>query len=209
MSTFILKIIAITAMLIDHVGYMFFPQHVIFEIIGRIAFPIFAYLLVEGFVHTRNVKKYMLRLGVFALVSEIPFDLMFFGKLDFNHQNVFFTLFLGLLMLYLMDKMPRGIDCFLCGLVFVLAADLLRTDYGSFGILMIFWFYLYREQKLWKFIGIALINVLLMSGSQVYAILAFIPILLHNRKEGPKIKWFFYGFYPAHLLILYFVNLIL
>ena len=106
-NTFTLKMIAIIAMFIDHLGAVIFPEYIELRIIGRIAFPIFAYTLVEGFVYTHDVFKYMKRLGVLALLSEIPFDLAFFGTpLEFGHQNVFFTLFLGILMLYLLINTP-------------------------------------------------------------------------------------------------------
>lgn len=209
-NTFTLKMIAIIAMLIDHVGAVLFPQYIFLRIIGRIAFPIFAYELVEGFVHTHDVKKYMMRMGMLALVSEVPFDLVFFGTpLEFGHQNVFFTLFLGLVMLYLMLKTPTVLRSFLCVLALLLISEFLRTDYNSMGLLMIFWFYQYRNNKVVKAIGVAIINIFLMGYIQVYAILALIPILLHNGEQGPKCKGFFYGFYPVHLLVIFIVNMIL
>lgn len=209
-NTFTLKMIAIVAMLIDHVGAVLLPQYGILRIIGRIAFPIFAYTLVEGFLHTHDVKKYMMRMGILALVSEVPFDLAFFGTpLEFGHQNVFFTLFLGLVMLYLMLKAPTALRSFLYVLALLLISEFLRTDYNSMGLLMIFWFYQYRNNKIMKAIGVAIINVFLMGYSQVYAVLALIPILLHNREQGPKCKGFFYGFYPVHLLVIFIVNMIL
>ena len=209
-NTFTLKMIAVVAMLIDHVGAILLPQYEILRIIGRIAFPIFTYTLVEGFIHTHDVKKYMMRMGLLALVSEVPFDLAFFGApLEFGHQNVFFTLFLGLVMLYLMLKAPTALRSFLYVLAVLLISEFLRTDYNSMGLLMIFWFYQYRNNKIVKMIGIAIINVFLMGYIQVYAILALVPIALHNGKQGPKWKEFFYSFYPVHLLALYFINMIL
>ena len=105
LNSFWLKMIAITTMLIDHVGAVLLPQYPILRIIGRIAFPIFCFLLVEGFMHTHDVIRYMTRIGLFALISEIPFDLLFYGRiLDGTHQNVFFTLFIGLVMLYYLTK---------------------------------------------------------------------------------------------------------
>lgn len=209
-NTFTLKMIAVVAMLIDHVGAVLLPQYEILRIIGRIAFPIFAYTLVEGFIHTHDVKKYMMRMGILALVSEVPFDLAFYGTLlEFGHQNVFFTLFLGLVMLYLMLKAPTTLRSFLCVLAILLVSEFLRTDYNSMGLLMIFWFYQYRNHRIVKIIGIAIINVFLMGYIQVYAVLALIPIALHNGEQGPKCKGFFYGFYPVHLLVLSFINMIL
>lgn len=209
-NTFTLKMIAVLAMLIDHIGAVLLPQYRILRIIGRIAFPIFAYTLVEGFLHTHDVKKYMMRMGILALVSELPFDLVFFGTpLEFGKQNVFFTLFLGLVMLYLMLKAPTKLRSFLYVLAVLLISEFLKTDYNSMGLLMIFWFYQYRNSKMIKMVGIAVINVLLMGYIQVYAVLALIPIALHNGERGPKWKGFFYSFYPVHLLALYYINMIL
>lgn len=209
-NTFTLKMIAIVAMLIDHVGAVLLPQYRILRIIGRIAFPIFTYTLVEGFIYTHDVKKYMMRMGILALISEIPFDLAITGKFfEFGHQNVFFSLFLGLLMLYLMTKAPNELRSLLCVLVILFVARCLRVDYGYRGLLMIFWYYQYRNNNLMKILGIAFINVFLMGGSQIYALFALIPILLHNGEQGPKCKKFFYGFYPIHLLVIYFINMIM
>ena len=209
-NTFTLKMIAIVAMLIDHVGAVLLPQYRILRLIGRISFPIFTYTLVEGFMHTHDVRKYMKRMGVLALLSEIPFDLAFTGKLlEFGHQNVFFSLFLGLLMLYLMTKAPDELRSLLCVLIILFVARCLRVDYGYNGLLMVFWYYHYRNNNLMKILGIAFINVFLMGGSQIYALFALIPILLHNGERGPKCKGFFYGFYPVQLLVIYFINMIM
>lgn len=207
-NAFTLKMIAITAMLVDHVGAVLFPQIELLRIIGRIAFPIFAFTLVEGFLHTRDAKKYMLRLGALALISEIPFDLAFFGTpFAFVHQNVFFTLFLGILMLYVMLITPKDFRRVLCIIGLILLSDYMRTDYGSWGLLMILSYYVFRENKWLKYGCIAAINIFAMGYTQVYAPLALIPIALYNGEEGYKCKKFFYGFYPAHLFILYILNI--
>lgn len=208
-NTFTLKMIAIVAMLIDHVGAVLFPQYRFLRCIGRIAFPIFAYTLVEGFIHTHDLNKYLMRLGALAIISEVPFDLALRGKvLEFGHQNVFFTLFLGLVMLYIMTKAPDELSGLLCVFVILFISRYLRIDYGYRGLLMIFWYYYYRSNKSMKLLGIAFINVFIMGGAQIFAVLALIPILLHNGERGPKCKGFFYGFYPVHLLAIYFINMI-
>lgn len=209
-NTFTLKMIAIIAMFIDHLGAVIFPEYIELRIIGRIAFPIFAYTLVEGFVYTHDVFKYMKRLGVLALLSEIPFDLAFFGTpLEFGHQNVFFTLFLGILMLYLLINTPSTFRKMVLVIAMFLLSEFLRTDYSSMGLLMILVYYYFRERKLIKYIGIAIINIFLMGYIQSYAILALIPIMFHNRQQGPKCKTFFYGFYPVHLLVLFILNVLM
>ena len=209
LNTFSLKWIAIISMLIDHIGAVLLPQYEGLRIIGRLAFPIFAYLLVEGFVYTKDVKKYLVRLGIFALISEIPFDLAFFGSVFApSHQNVFFELFCGILMLYLMLKTPNKVNQILILIAMLLISDWLCMDYGSWGLLMIYACYKFREQKILKLAMLVILN-LLMGYTQVYAGLAVIPIAFHNRQLGPKMKMFFYAFYPAHLLILCLISMIM
>ena len=209
LNTFTLKMIAIITMVIDHVGHIFFPEEMVFRMIGRLSFPIFAYVLAEGFTYTRDVKKYMLRLGIFALLSEIPYDLAIMGSvLEFSHQNVFFTLFFGVLMLWLMTRTKNMILQYGTVAAMLLLCEFLNTDYSDIGILMIFIFYLFRERKIEKLLIVGLIFIALSGGVQLYAILALPLIALHNREQGPKMKVFFYLFYPAHLLILYLVHLI-
>lgn len=205
-------------MLIDHIGAILFPQVFILRVIGRIAFPIFAFIIVEGFFHTRDIKKYLIRLGIFALVSEIPFDLAFHMKLfDFEYQNIFFTLFFGLLVIYLYEtfKVKNPMLGTICMIGIAVLNEVIRADYGIFGVLLIFIFYRYRGYKSIIFIWILMINVamsLLYSYSineitplttiQIYEVLSLIFIFNYNGKKGLKLKYLFYIFYPAHLLIL-------
>ncbi len=231
LNGFILKIIAVSTMLVDHVGAVLFPGQMVLRYIGRIAFPIFVFLLVEGFVNTRNVRKYEIRLLIFALISEIPFDLAFYDTvLEFTHQNVFFTLFLGLVMLDIIsivhDRLGNGNYEILIELViliaFVAVAFLLRTDYSGGGILLIYAFYKFRENHLIKYIILFLICLLFYTRSELFALLAVIPLLLYNGERGFRqygglysgdrrgpgyqlVRYLFYIFYPVHLLILHFI----
>lgn len=210
-----LKIIAIITMLADHIGALLFPQIILFRIIGRIAFPIFCFLLVEGFMHTRDVKKYALRLLLFAFISEIPFDLAFGGgstigfiPVNLYQQNVFFTLFLGLLALILITKYGyQRINIFFIILSCMLVASFLKTDYGEAGVLLIVLFY-YSYGNILKVIGSVILFCLIFTGIQIYGILSLIPLVLYNGKKGITFKYVFYVFYPAHLLILYAIFLL-
>lgn len=204
LNSFQLKWIAVITMVIDHVGAVLYPQEIVFRVIGRTAFPIFCFLVVEGFLHTRDVRKYMLRLGIFALISEMPYDLAFRGNMfDTYRQNVFFTLVLGVFLMYLLEKshqMPVRAGAVL---LVMCVAELLRTDYGSAGILLIFLYYSFREKRstgLW--LGAAW-NFLAGVSVQCYGVLATPFLVFYNGERGPKIKYFFYVFYPAHLLVLY------
>ncbi len=223
MNSYHLKLIAIITMLIDHVGAVLVPGNTmlnfIMRCIGRLSFPIFVFLLVEGFHHTKDVKKYLMRMGAFALISEIPFDLAFYGKvLEFHHQNIFFTLFLGLLCMYLMSKVEKkfkqniiimNLLNALLTLVFGIAAYLLKTDYDYRGIILIVAFYLFRGSKLLLGLSLLFISGYLLGYINIIATLAILPIAFYNGQKGKNIKYTFYIFYPAHLLILAVINLLI
>ena len=186
--------------------------------IGRPAFPVFCFFIVEGFCHTRNVKNYAVRLGIFALISEVPFDLAIFGTpFHWGHQNVFFTLLLGLFViagLHLVEQHFAGTTVgktilrvglnaviILTGCVLALV---LKTDYDFKGILAITVLYLFRNRKkaqMWA----GVIIFLLMDSLEMFAALSFILIWFYNGTRGRQNKYFFYFFYPAHLLLLWLV----
>ncbi len=215
MTSTALKIIAIIAMLIDHLGAVFFPELVWLRLIGRVAFPIFAFLIVEGYIHTRDLKKYITRLFIFALISEVPFDYAFTGKLfEIGHQNVMFTFVLGLIFLYFMDNFKSEIKKGLTLLLIFLIANVTNVDYSVFGLLMIIIFYIHRDKKLLKYVLVFLINIVfallailengfsLIALSQAFAGLAIPLIILYNGKRGKNIKYLFYAFYPVHLAVI-------
>lgn len=219
-----LKLIAVISMLIDHIGvaltYEDFANqnlislfgkdisiYFILRFVGRLAFPIFCFLISEGFYHTKNRFKYGRNLLLFALISEIPFDLFTSRNIfSMGGQNVYFTLFVGFLALYIIDSNFHFLYKALF-FVFVLGAfPLLKTDYGVKGVLLIVLFYYLRENNLLKTI---LSFPFLSGGYRAFCSLFFIN--LYNGKRGVVnnkfSKYFFYAFYPMHLLILYFVRL--
>lgn len=185
-----------------------YGAYTICRMIGRIAFPIFCFLLVEGFLHTSDAKKYAIRLFAFALISEIPFDLAFSSKvLEFEYQNVFFTLAIGLvtMMAYkkveereFQNRFTKILVQILVGLLGAFAAQLLHTDYGMMGVLVIILFYVVRDNRFYQ---IAAGIVLFIENMTAW--FAFLPILAYNGKRGLNMKWGFYAFYPVHLLVLY------
>lgn len=210
LDSFTLKIIALTTMIIDHIGAFLFPQYIIFRVIGRISFPIFAFLIVEGFYHTSDLKKYMMRLASFAIISEVPFDLVTTGKvLEFGHQNVFFTLLIGVLLMYFYESQYTKVAKAGCVILLLLAGDIFRTDYGAWGVLMIFCFYLFRNNVTGIVISIAFINIFAFGYLQAFAVIALLPICLYNGNKGKSMKYFFYAIYPIHLLILFLIKMII
>ena len=196
-------------MLIDHVGAVLFPGEMTFRYIGRIAFPIFCFLLVEGFHHTRDVKKYLMRLAGFALISEIPYDLAFRNTLfEIEHQNVFFTLFLGVFLMHMLEKYTE-ITVKTAWIILVMwASTALACDYTYKGILLILVYYFLRDFKAGAASFGALWNFAWGNSTQYYGAFSSIFIAFYNGKKGKGIKYFFYIFYPVHLLILYGINVI-
>lgn len=282
----VLKMVAITTMLIDHLGaglllpllslpptfplstndhgisFLFHRYLLTYEfysllrIIGRSAFPIFCFLLVEGLLHTSSRGKYLLRLLLFSFLSEIPFNLALFGGLrNANHQNVFFTLTIGLAVIWGMDEIlhsdpllrfrekgPRfhkknrlfhekdrfflqkkgGLpsellsilpyaSCLLLVLLGAGLANLLHTDYGAIGVLLIVLFYCFRKHRLLaSFLGWSLLSATLYLES--YSFPAFLLRFFYNGKRGflrGRAKYLFYFFYPLHLLLIYALRLLL
>ncbi len=229
-----LKLIAVITMLIDHTGATVLravcrlpsvladPQRQLFwnsvyahsRSIGRIAFPIFCFLLVEGFLHTRNVRRYAGRMLLFALISEIPFDLALKGNWYFpDKQNVYFTLLIGLLVLIgfrlieqhvlsdsrsVSSELVRWILCAAVLAAGMYLSYLIDTDYNYKGVFLIGILYLTRSSRLLQcFAGAVSI------AWEMPAPIAFLPVWLYNGKRGLRMKYFFYWFYPVHLLLLH------
>lgn len=210
-DNFTLKIIAVIAMVIDHAGYIFLDygstEYDVCRGIGRIAFPIFCFLIVEGFHHTRSHVNYLIRLCIFALLSEIPFDLAFRGVLfDWSHQNVFITLAIGLASIFCLEEMNNR-RLFAIPLVILWAAAyLVHCDYGIGGVLLINMFYQTKKSPWMRFVLAALILYIFYGPKELYGLAALPLIMLYNGKHGIPLKMFFYWFYPVHLLVLYVLS---
>lgn len=187
-----------------------FTIYNVMRMIGRIAFPIYCFLLVEGFEHTRDRMKYAARLLLFAAVSELPFDLLFKGSiLEFSYQNVFFTLFFGVVVMMGIQTVGERfygkpvVSAVLTWIVIaagMAAAQFANTDYAAIGVFCIVVIYLCRKKKVWQIIAGCIVF-----SWEITAPLAFVPIGFYNGRRGWKLKYFFYLVYPVHLLILYLI----
>ncbi len=207
LDSFQLKCIAIVSMALDHTGAVLYPSQIWLRCLGRIAFPIFCFLIVEGFFHTHDVRRYMGRLGVFALISEIPYDLAFRGvPLEYAHQNVFFTLLIGIGMMILLERNREWPVKAVILLLAMWLAVLIRSDYNFRGVLLIFVFYIFHESRWLAVTAGGLWNFLYQGVIQKYGVLSVLPLALYNGERGRKMKYFFYIFYPAHLLLLYGIS---
>lgn len=207
-----LKIIACISMLIDHAGLVLFDNNMIMRGIGRLAFPIYVFLLVEGFRHTSNAFKYTGRLLMFALLSEIPYDLAVKGRvLEFTHQNIFFTLAFGVMTLGVLQlpHMPK-IQKYVIVVAIMILCQVLRFDYGMGGILLVLIFNTLRDNRksILQVTGLSAIVYFAFWGAlQLVAVFAMIPISLYDGNRGKlKLKYVFYAFYPVHLLVLWVIG---
>ncbi len=232
LSAAALHILAMALMLCDHLWATLLPAQEWLTCVGRLAFPMFAFMAVEGYFHTRSFKRYALRMLVFALLSEIPFDLMYGGTWFYPvHQNVIWTLLIGLLGIRAMEAVREKGKLWLyvltCVGVTALGAalgTLGMVDYYGAGVLTVFVFYFFHGREWWKLLGQILalywINVRMLGG-QVYpmtilgmdvelsqqglALLALVPIWLYRGRQGHHSRAFqyvCYAFYPVHMLIL-------
>lgn len=236
LSTFWLKIIAIACMTIDHTGlclglvyknesyylsgFMSYDTYSLMRTIGRLAFPIFCYLIVEGLFYTHDVFLYTLRLFIFAGLSQIPFSLMTKREAFAFEQNlnVYFTLAFGLITIAAIEyfkklekkkTINKPIFVLLSAVVIICStsfADTINTDYAGYGVLVIIIFYVFKDKPLFITGALAIATYLMSSGVEMYALLAMVPIVLHNHQKGPSLKYIFYMYYPVHMLILYFVS---
>ena len=214
-----LKIIAMVSMVSDHVGDLFFPGVMWLRMIGRLAMPIFSFCIAEGYAHTRDKNRYLLRMGIFALISEVPFDLAFEGKVGFGHQNIMLTFFLSILALKIFDLIrgeePRSIGKTVLGTLAVLVmaglALLLRADYTIFAVIAVFLFYVLRNRHplVRSGVGVAFLALTRTMGYYCTTGFSLIPLLLYNGKRGRGLKWLFYAFYPGHLLVLFVLKKLL
>ena len=219
MSSFALHIWAMLLMLCDHLQLTLLPDLPILRCVGRLAFPLFAFMAVEGYLHTRSLKKYLLRLLMLAVISEIPFDLLVSGSVfDPMHQNVIWTIILGLCCIRAFENISADRKMMLSAVVIIAslaAAIIARVDYSSAGVLTLLAFYAFRGNtvrcRLMQLLSLAFINLVLLGGIefafpyQALAVLSLPIIWLYDGTQGPHngfIKAANYLFYPAHMLIL-------
>jgi len=230
MTLFVLKLIALVTMTIDHVGRFFFPQDIEWLLVGRLAFPIFAWGIANGYHHTKNVRQYIIRLSLFAIISQIPFTLTYV-TLGYNPTvlNIFFTLLLGLCAIVLYEQVKNKWIAWMGILALALLAIAIPTDYGAYGVLLVVVFHITYGQPirmlklqalLWAVLfvlgqlvmftplkGIAAANYIPQTITlQLVALFSVGLISLYNGVQGRKMKWLFYWYYPVHLTILVLIS---
>jgi len=204
-----LKVLACLFMLIDHVGFMFFPQYIILRIVGRLAFPIFAYQVANGYRKTSNLSKYMGRLALFSLISQIPYFWFSPGSL-----NIMPTLLVGLIVIYLHENTGRY--GFIVAGLLVIVGDIIHLQYGSYGLMMIWIFYIFSERKVYLTFAYALMSLLFawitgwsFSMLMQFFSIAALPFIFANWRVKLRLnRYFFYAFYPGHIIVLLLIGLL-
>lgn len=210
LNSYHLKIIALATMIIDHFGVVFFPGVIWFRIIGRVAFILYAFMLVEGCIYTSNISKYKEKLLLWGIISEIPFDLVFYNNwYSFEGQNVFFTLLIGVVGIDFFKKNKNVLLNIFGAVIGMLIAYWLKVDYSWYGVALIYGLYFLRKMTFFKNIYIQMLSVLysLTAPVQLFAFVGILPIYCYNGELGKKIGNVYYSFYALHLLLFYVASI--
>lgn len=226
-----LHFFAMVCMLLDHLWLIVPGNAEWMNCVGRLAFPIFAFLTVEGFFHTKNLKKYMGRMLLFAVISELPFNLLVEGTWIYPfHQNVLWTFLIGLCLMWMNEKaratrkkwlvILTGAGTILLGIIL---GAFTMVDYGYIGVLTVLVFYFFRGTEWWHYAGqmlflvylnkqlggmyyeMSFLGVTFYFQQQSLATLALVPIWLYQGKQGPynkTLQLVYYAFYPVHMLLI-------
>lgn len=201
LNNFHIKLLAAIFMVIDHVGVVFFPNVLAFRMVGRLSFPLFAWLLTQGEQHTRNIERYLIRLLLLGIVSQPLYVVALQGEF----LNILFTLMLGVAMLRLGRRYPE--QRYWIWAASMVAAELLKFEYGAYGLAIIGLLSQFRSSYYWWGIWLGLHLFLAIASSnfglfQLPAVVTPLLLLLTNQQKGPTVRWF-YTFYPAHLLLIW------
>ena len=197
LTSYHLKLIAALTMLVDHIGVVFYPDLDWLRVIGRVSFPLFVWLLVQGEARTKDVWRYGLRLGLLGLISQPIYRLTF----DLEQLNILFLLLIGLVCLRVTRQQPALM--FPVWAAAVLIAEALNVSYGGYGIVLILLIRYFRPDRFWwlAWVGFHLIWAWYAGPFQLPVIAVPLLFVAFNGQRGPKARWF-YGFYPGHLALL-------
>lgn len=205
LTAFDLKMIALFTMLIDHIGEVFFSGQFMFKLIGRVAFVLYAFMLVEGIFHTKNYQKYLKRLLLWAIISELPYDKAIYGQwFHWENQNVLWTLLFSSVGILGIEKGKNKIVKTLLILVSFAFPIGLNSDYDGYGVLLVYTFYGCKKLKELPYFWVQLLNIAFYWKwkIQFFAFLGLIPIYYYNGKEGRKTGTFYYSLYALQFLFL-------
>ena len=208
MNLFSIKLIAVVAMAIDHLGIFVFNDNFYFRLIGRLAFPLFAWAIANGGVYTKNIYKYLLRIFILAIISQVPYQLLFsYYGVDNPGLNILFTFSLALVGLIVFKK-SRNIVLRICSATALsLVALVINADYGPFGVLAVFAFFvtpIFVNKLASNFFEVNYLNFM-----EILSVISLLFIASYNNQIGYKMKYVLYIFYPLHLALLYVIKVLL
>jgi len=220
-NAFLIKLVALLTMLIDHTGLYLIPDLLVLRIVGRLSFPLFAWLIANGAKHTKDINKYLARLFIFGIISQVPF-LLARNQIGISHGlNIMFTLFLGLLSIKTVSSKLGTYKKYLLVITIALIAHFTNVSYGLVGVFSVLGFYIYYKNKkmmilFQSFLYIAVHYLLIAVGEtqldsvtimQLLALSALPLILFYNGESGPKLKYLFYVIYPLQFVVFYLLLL--
>lgn len=198
MNSFQIKVLAVILMVIDHVGFFLLPQYTILRIIGRFSFPLFAFLIVNGYQYTRDVKKYFFRLFIFANIIQLPALFMYMPV------NIFYTLSFGLLSIIVYERVENYFYKYVALAGILGITSIIRPDYGIYGVAVIFIIHIFKGKYIQIGISMLVASILYYGYNSIQHFAALTPfiMMLYNNQKGRNMKYFFYLFYPVHMVFL-------
>lgn len=194
------KIVAMVTMVMDHIGWIFFPENDLWRIVGRVSFPVFAWYAAAGYTRTSNLQKYLLRILAVGLISQIPYAIALAQAGGVFGLNILFTILLGLLTVYAWEKRRAVLLA-----VILLLSFTPVIDYQWYGVLLILFFYIFRLSLIKQLTAFICLTFFFgfFWGLQVYAVFALLLFFVPGRNRQFRLpRYFFYVFYPGHLLLL-------
>ncbi len=223
MSFFQIKLLAILAMVVDHIGLFFLPNYTFLRIIGRVSFPLFSFLIANGAHYTKNIKNYIIRILIFAFLSQVPYNLAHNSiNLENVGLNILFTFFLSLLLIFAVREAKKNTLFIFVLLAVLFFSCILNIDYRFYGVILPLLFYLTFNDKKKMILSFFILAFLasFFSGIEgdrlnfskvdlgyIFGLFSLAFILSYNHKVGLKAKYLFYVFYPLHFLAIYFIKL--
>ncbi len=198
MSAYMIKWLAVLLMVVDHVGYFLFPDQIILRMIGRLSFPLFAFLIANGYQYTRDKKKYLLRLFIFANIIQLP---SLFMSLPFN---IFYTLSFGLVCIMIYESKNSDVQKIIGIIAMILIAYVVKADYGVYGVILILLVHIFKENYKLMSLSILALSMAYYGFNHIQLIAALTPGIMYfyNNQKGKNMKYFFYLFYPVHMVFL-------
>lgn len=204
-----IRIIAFITMLIDHIARIYFPDNLILSIIGRLSFPLFAWGIAMGYTRTINYKKYIIRLLILAVISQLPYSLLFKN----NYINICFTLLTGIVAIKIYNTKISEWVKWIGIITLLIISQVGGFEYGMYGVLTIFIFYLFGNKDyiivLQGVLTLLSIIIFKYEALQLFSVFSTLLILFLSKQDFKLNRLLQYGFYPVHLIVILLLTFII